>query len=381
LKLLWAPLLDRFAAPGFAWLGLRRSWIALLCTLLVGAFALLAWVGPSAADSPVLPAAIAGLAIAFLSATLDAAVDAHRTDSASGGEEGPAASAFVLGYRVAFVTIGAAILMLHGKIALLLGPEGDAAAKALAWKVAVGAGGVAMLVGVGAALLAPEPPKRRPPETLADAVIGPLASFARALGPRLGIVLFVALLFRLPDLLGNRMTMPFLRQELGFDIAEIGTIRQLLGFGMTIVGAIIGGICVKRFGLFRALVAFGILQVASNAGYLVLVATGKSLPAFAGVVVVENLSNGLVSAAFVAYFMTLCEPRFAAAQYAILSGLMFLAGALVGSTSGLLVEALGYPGFFLLSIAVGLPPLLALPWAMPRANPAETTENHANPAA
>lgn len=380
LKLLWAPLLDRFAAPGFAWLGLRRSWIALLCTLLVGAFALLAWVGPSAADSPVLPAAIAGLAIAFLSATLDAAVDAHRTDSASGGEEGPAASAFVLGYRVAFVSIGAAILMLHGKLALLLGPEGDAAAQALAWKLAVGAGGAAMLVGVGAALLAPEPPGRKAPETLADAVIGPFASFARALGPRLGIVLFVALLFRLPDLLGNRMTMPFLRQELGFDIAEIGTIRQLLGFAMTIVGAIIGGICVKRFGLFRTLVAFGILQVASNAGYLVLVATGKSLPAFAAVVVVENLCNGLVSAAFVAYFMTLCEPRFAAAQYAILSGLMFLAGALVGATSGFLVEALGYPGFFLLSIAVGVPPLLALPWAMPGAQVAGTPENRANPA-
>ena len=100
----------------------------------------------------------------------------------------------------------------------------------------------------------------------------------------------------------------------------------------------------------------------------------------AAVVVVENLCNGLVSAAFVAYFMTLCEPRFAAAQYAILSGLMFLAGALVGATSGFLVEALGYPGFFLLSIAVGVPPLLALPWAMPGAQVAGTPENRANPA-
>ena len=365
LKLLWAPLLYRFAAPGFAWLGLRRSWIALLCALLALAFVALAAVGPSAADSAVLPVAIAGLAIAFLSATLDAAVDAHRTDSASGGEEGPAASAFVLGYRVAFVSIGAAILMLHGRIALWLGPEGDAAAEALAWKFAVAGGGLAMLVGLGAALLAPEPPRRNVPETLRAAIVEPFVSFARALGPRLAVVLFVALLFRLPDLLGNRMTMPFLRQELGFSVEEIGTIRQLLGFAMTIVGAIIGGICVKRYGLFRALVVFGILQVASNAGYFVLIATGKSLPAFATVVVVENLCNGLVSAAFVAYFMTLCEPRFAAAQYAILSGLMFLAGALVGSTSGYLVEALGYWGFFALSIAVGVPPLLALPWAMP----------------
>jgi PAT family beta-lactamase induction signal transducer AmpG len=84
-----------------------------------------------------------------------------------------------------------------------------------------------------------------------------------------------------------------------------------------------------------------------------------------------------VSAAFVAYFMTLCEPRFAAAQYAVLSGLMYLAGSLVSSTSGYLVESLGYFGFFLFSILVGLPPLLALPWAMPRIPP----ENTAQPAA
>jgi PAT family beta-lactamase induction signal transducer AmpG len=366
LKLLWAPLLDRFPAPGFAWLGLRRSWIALFCAMLAVAFGVLAWVGPESAQSSVIPAAIAGLAIAAISASLDAAVDAHRTDSASGGEEGPAASAFVLGYRVAFVSIGAAVLMLHGKIALWCGPAGDPAARALAWRVAVAAGGSAMLLGVGAALLSPEPPKRRSPETLRDAVVEPLLSFLRSFGPRIAIVLFVALLFRLPDLLGNKMTMPFLRQELGFDIAEIGTIRQFLGFAMTIVGAVIGGICVKRWGLFRALAVFGVLQIASNAGYLVLISTGKSLPAFAGVVIVENLCNGLVSAAFVAYFMTLCEPRFAAAQYAILSGLMYLASAVVGSVSGILVERLGYQGFFLLSIVVGIPPLLALPWAMPR---------------
>ncbi|MFM7259520.1 MAG: MFS transporter, partial [bacterium] len=389
LKLLWAPLLDRYPAPGFDWLGLRRSWIALFSLLLAVAFAWLAWVGPSDATASAMPAVVAGLGIAILSATLDAAVDAHRTDGASGGDEGPAASAYVLGYRVAFVSIGAAILMMHGRIALWFDPEGGADARALAWRVAIAIGGGAMLLGVAAAALAPEPRRGGRPSTIRDAVVEPFESFVRAFGPRIIAVLFVALLFRLPDLLGNRMTMPFLRQELGFSIEAIGTIRQLLGFGMTIAGAIVGGLLVRRWGLYRSLVVFGVLQVASNAGYLLLEEFGRGRPefagmighsgriplphfvpqpsmwGFAGLVVVENFCNGLVSAAFVAYFMTICEPRFAAAQYAILSGLMYLASSIVGSTSGLLVDSLGYPGFFLLSIVVGLPPLLALPWAMP----------------
>ena len=234
-----------------------------------------------------------------------------------------------------------------------------------------------MLLGIGGALLAPEPSQLRRPETLAAAVFQPFISFWRSLGKRVAIVFFVALLFRLPDLLGNKMTMPFLRQEMGFEIAEIGTIRQLLGFTMAIIGAVVGGVCVKRWGLFWSLVVFGILQVASNGGYLVLAATGKSIPVFAGVVVVENLCNGLVSAAFVAYFMTLCEPRFAAAQYAILSGLMYLAGAIVGAVSGFLVTQYGYSGFFILSIVVGIPPLLALPWAMPRRSQGNSLQNAA----
>ena len=341
LKLLWAPLLDCYRAPGFAFLGLRRSWIALLCTLLV---------------------------VAILSATLDAAVDAHRTDAASGVIEGPAASAFVIGYRVAFVSIGALILMLVPTVAEIFGDASDPLAREMAWRILIGCGGAAMLIGVLAAFLAPEPPRRAPVRGLNEAMIEPVQSFIRAFGSRFLLVILVALMFRLPDLLGNRMTMPFLKQEIGFTVEDIGLIRQAGGFAMTIFGALIGGFCVLRFGLFRSLLVFGALQVASNAGYIVLAQTGKSMPTFVGVIATESFCNGLVSAAFVAYFMELCEPKFAAAQYAILSGLMYLAGAVVGGVSGFLVEQVGYEWFFGISILVGLPPLALLPWAMPTRN-------------
>ena len=267
--------------------------------------------------------AVAALVIAAISASLDAAIDAHRTDAAHGGNEGAAASGFVLGYRVAFVSIGALVLIFVPKIALLLGPEGDLHARELAWRISISVAGLAMLVGLGSAFLAPEPPNRRRPESLSKAVVEPFRALAHSFGPRLGVVLFVALFFRLPDLLGNKMTMPFLQQELGFRLEDIG--------------------------------------------YIILAQTGKSLDVFKAVVVVESFCNGLVSAAFVAYFMMLCLPRFAAAQYALLSGLMFLASAIVGASSGWLVERLGYQSFFMISIVVGIPPLLALPWAMPRA--------------
>ena len=370
LKFMWAPLLDRVPAPGLGFLGLRRSWVAFCSLLLVAGLVMLALAGPSSQAAGVGPALAVGIAVAFVSATLDAAIDAHRTDAASGGAEGPSAGAYVLGFRIASVSVGALALILHRKIALLLGPEGDAEAQALAWRWCVAGGGLGMVVGVAAALLAPEPRSHGTPGSMRAAVIDPLRSFVARFGPRMAAVAFVALTYRLPDLLGNRMTMPFLRQEMGFTLEDIGWVRQGLGFGTTIACALAGGFLVQRMGLLRALLAFGALQVASNAGYLVLVATGASMPVFVGVIVVENACNGLVSAAFVAYFMSLCEPRMAAAQYAMLSGLMYLSGAMVGATSGLLVEHLGYPGFFLVSIAVGIPPLLVLRSAMPPGTPA-----------
>lgn len=372
LKLLWAPLLDRYAAPGFGFLGLRRSWIAMLSVLMFFAVGALAWMGPSNAASPMLPIAIIALMVAFLSATLDAAVDAHRTDAAAGVAEGAAASAYVMGYRVAFVSIGALILILVPIVAGNFGGRYDPHAREIAWRILVACGGGATLIGFAGALLAPEPPRRLAVQTLETALVEPVASFIRTFGERFLIIIVVALLFRLPDLLGNRMTMPFLRNEIGFEIQDIGWVRQGVGFAMTIVGALVGGYCVQRFGLIRSLLVFGVLQVASNAGYIVLGYVGKVTEVFIGVVVVESLCNGLVSAAFVAYFMELCEPRFAAAQYAILSGLMYLAAAIVGGVSGFLVAVMGFENFFILSIVVGIPPLVLLPWAMPRPRPLDS---------
>jgi PAT family beta-lactamase induction signal transducer AmpG len=355
-KFLWSPLLDRFAAPGFSWLGARRSWLVVLQALALVALLGTAVAGPDGMHPGISTLAAFAAAATMISATLDIAVDAHRADVA-GEEKGPAASAYIAGYRIAFVLAGSIALVAVGGVSSFLQSHGAAedASKALAWRIVFAGSSCLMLVGLISALLAPEPTDRHPPGSLRDAVLDPLRAFRDRFRGRLPLVILFIFLFRLPDLLGNRMTMPFLKNELGFTLAQIGFLRQALGFIMTIVGAAIGGAAVKRHGIPRMLLVFGVMQCLSNAGYIVLAQVGRSVPAFAAVIVVENLCNGLVSAAFVAYFMSLCDRASSAAQYALLSGLMYLAGATIGSVSGWMVGWMGYQGFFLFSIVIGFP--------------------------
>jgi PAT family beta-lactamase induction signal transducer AmpG len=171
------------------------------------------------------------------------------------------------------------------------------------------------------------------------------------------------------------MVGPFLIQDLGFTLEEIGWIRQFLGFGFTIAGAALGGVVIARLGIARSMLLFGVLQAASNLGWVWLDHAGKDRAALLAAVAVENACNGMVGTVFVAFLMSLCDHRYSAAQYAILTGLMFLAASLVGSVSGALLSACegwpgllgGYSGFFLMTIVMGLPGIAMVPWITRRA--------------
>lgn len=73
------------------------------------------------------------------------------------------------------------------------------------------------------------------------------------------------------------LTTTFLIRGVGFDAGEVGVVNKTLGLLATIVGALYGGILMQRLSLFRALLIFGILQGASNAGYWLLSITDKNM--------------------------------------------------------------------------------------------------------
>jgi PAT family beta-lactamase induction signal transducer AmpG len=336
LKFLWAPLLDRFTVP---LLGRRRGWMVALQLAVAGAIAAL-----GAADPRTAPLSVAALALvlAFFSASLDVVSDAYNADVLEPPERGPGGAAFVLGYRTA--------MLLSGGLALILADH-------LPWRTVYFGFAAAMLVGVLATLFAPEPATVRPPASLGAAVAEPLYDyFTRP--HALAILLFVTL-YRLGDTVAVALVTPFLL-HLGFGNSEIGAVNQGVGLAATIVGTLIGGGLVERLGLYRALLTFGVLQALTNAGYCLLAVVGPHHTLLVVAVAVDNLCTGLATTASVAFLLSLCNPRFSATQFALLTSTAGLAGRLLAATSGYLAARTGFAGFFGLTIVLAAPALALL---------------------
>jgi MFS transporter, PAT family, beta-lactamase induction signal transducer AmpG len=350
LKFLWAPLLDRFSPPGFRGLGRRRGWLVLSQGLLAIALALIAWAGPANPGDALWPLAVLGVALVLASSTQDIVADAYRADVLQPHEFGAGAAVFVTGYRLAMI--------LGGALALIVADD-------VGWPMVFVFFASLMALNVVMTIAAPEPQQfgGHAPQSMREAIVEPVRQLilARGFATAMALVGFI-LVFRLPDFMGNRMTMPLLLQHLKFTEDQVGWIRQLLGFFITIAGALIGGSVVARIGFMRALVIFGVAQALSNAGLLALAAWGSSsLAQLAFVIAIESFCGGLVAAGFVAFLMSCCDWRYSATQYAIFTALSALAQTMAGTFSGFLVDEFGYANFFVITIAAGVPGLMMLP--------------------
>lgn len=345
LKVLWSPLMDRYRVP---FLGPRRGWLLVTQLLLMAAIGGLAFVGSAGLVGPI---AMAALTIAVLSASQDIVADGYRTDLLRPHERGYGASMFVTGYRLAMVAAGMGASVLVGE-------------QILSWPAAYALMAGLMLIGIAGTFLALEPDAPPPaPPTLVGAVWPPLREFLSR--PDGVLVLIFVTVFRLPDSLAAGMTVPFLK-ELGVTNTQLGVIRDGIGLGVTILGALAGGLVVDRLKLRGALWLFGILQAASNVGFLVLAYTGNKLGVLVTVVVVENFCAGLFVAGFFAFLMSQCNARFTVTQYALLSSVMALAGNVLAGWTGVWAKHLGWPGFFWLTIAAAVPGLLLLAFIRPQ---------------
>jgi PAT family beta-lactamase induction signal transducer AmpG len=173
------------------------------------------------------------------------------------------------------------------------------------------------------------------------------------------VLLFVPL-FKLGDSTLGRMVKPFWVDR-GYTLAEIGLISVTLGVVLTIIGALAGGWFTSRYGIFAGLLWLGLGQAISNLGYVAVAALPLPHGSIYAASVIESFTQGLGTAAFLSYLMSLCEREHAATQYALLSALFAVTRDVAGAFSGLGVERLGYPAYFAVTAALALPGLALLP--------------------
>ncbi len=344
-KFLWAPLMDRYRIP---FLGRRRGWLVLTQISLLFLIAWMGTISPSA--SPWLLAGLA-LGVAFLSASQDIVFDAYRTDVLGAEERGAGAAVSVLGYRVAMLVSGGLALILADGI--------------LGWTGTYLLMAALMLVGLGAAWAAPEPETPpQAPTTLGAAVREPLVEYFARAGAWL--LLLVIILYKLGDAFAGSLTTAFLLRGPGFSLTEVGLVNKWLGVGATILGALAGGALMAQLRLFKSLLLFGVLQAVTNLGFMLLAASGKSYVLMVLVIAAENLCGGMGTAAFIALLMAMCDRRFSATQYALLSALASLGRVYVGPAAGVMAETFGWSAFFFFTFLVALPGVAMLWWMRAR---------------
>lgn len=328
LKPLWAPLIDRFRSRKWWVVG---SQIGLAITTLSLAFG-----DPTTSEVRLW---ITFAALAVLSATQDIAIDAFSIEMLEKHEMGPANGVRVTAYRVALIVAGGLLVILAGYTN---------------WSIPFVAAGALLSIAAGissrARAAAHVVSEHWIIEPVRDLLQRPLI---------LGLIAFI-LLFKVGDYALTPVIPLFWVSE-GYSDQEIGFVQGTLGMIATILGALAGGALTLRWGTFRALWILGLVQALSNLGYYAAALTSGVRPMIYGAVIVEQFTQGLGTAAFLTFLMTLCRKRYAAVQFALLTSVFAISRWGAGRYSGTFVEEMGYAPYFLFTFALALPAFALLP--------------------
>jgi PAT family beta-lactamase induction signal transducer AmpG len=366
VKFFWAPVVDRMPLPFLTRiLGRRRSWMLLAQSGIATGLVLMALTDPS---QDLARTAMLAVLVAFSSATQDISLDAYRIEAAPPEMQGAMAAAYQMGYRVALIVAGA------GALFIAAGSGWVVSYLTMAGLVGVGIATVLLIeepgVGVSQAVLSREqrvidflersahwpPALRQAAAWIIGAVVCPFLDFFARNGLRkaLLILLFVGV-YRMHEYAMGVMANPFYL-DAGYTLSEIASMSKIFGVIMTMVGVVIAGVLVARQGVARTLFAGVVVICAGNLFFSWLARLeSPGLIELAIAISVDNVGIGISGTAFVAYLSGLTNTAYTATQYALFGSLFPLPGKLVAGFSGAIVDAIGYPLFFLYTAALTLP--------------------------
>lgn len=355
LKFLWAWMVEGVRIPVLARLGQRVSWMLLTGLLVILAVVNLAYADPSA---DILATAWAAVLLGIAGATFDIMIDAYRIEILEPRQLGIGAGMSQYGWRIGSTGAGALALVLSARYG---------------WTMAYLACAAFALPAMVAALLIGDPIRHQHHETLAkkndfgklgESIVGPFVEFFRRKGAFL-VLLFIVL-HKVGDTLAN-LTLRLLFNDLGFTNDEIAIYDIGVGFWALLLGVFVGGILYARLGMKKSVLLSLVLMAVSNFSFAALAAIGHSNLGMAASIGFENFSSGIGGVTVIAYFSALCNLRFTAAQYALISAAASIVGRIAtGTTAGALIESMGYVNFYILTTIIAFPGVILF-WLMMRA--------------
>ncbi|WP_445192653.1 AmpG family muropeptide MFS transporter [Sphingomonas sp. Tas61C01] len=348
LKPLWAWLIDGVRLPVLGRLGQRVSWLLFAGILVVAAVANLAFVDPKAdLGATIVAAVLVGIA----GATFDIVIDAYRIETLKPYQLGVGSGMAQYGYRIGNVAAASLALVLAARTG---------------WAIGYLACSLFVLPAIVTGLVLGEPPRHREPAArrgvaeVVASIVGPFVEFFQRAGAV--IILVFILIHKIGDTLAN-IVLRLMLNDLGFTNDEIAIYDVGVGFWAFLIGVFVGGAIYARLGLKRSVMISLVLMAVSNASFALLAAAGHSNAGLAGTIGFENFTSGIGSVAVTAYFSALCDLRFTAAQYALISAAASVVGRLLtATTAGALVERFGFVDFYWGTTVAAVPGVLLFWW-------------------
>ena len=338
LKFLWAPLMDHYRIP---FLGRRLGWIGLMQ---LGSGVSLLWLASMNPAQQASTMGVMALVIAFFSASQDIAIDAYRTDVLQTDERGLGAAYFVFAYRLAALFAGALALV---------------AAQFLGWTFTYQLMAGMMLLSMMVSYAAPQVVEQAPvPRHFWQTVKGALADLMQR--EKVVLLLLFIVFYKFGDALALQLMMNFLLHGLGFTLVQVGFAYKATSFIATVLGALVGGVFLLRWNIYRALLVFGLAQAFSNLMFVLLAMAGKQFGLMAASIFIENFCSGLSTAALLAFLMSQCHRQYSASQFALLSAVASLGRVLMGPVAALMVANLGWVQFYIWSFVLCFPGIIFL---------------------
>jgi len=343
-KFVWSPLMDRFVPP---FLGRRRGWMLISQILMIASIATMGQFDPREAVLTILALATV---ISFAGASHDIVIDAYRRDVLDESELGFGSAVAVNSYLIGFRYIGVVLGLFLGDF--------------LPWSHVFMILASFVLIGVVGTFIAPDPKDTiHAPRSLKEAVFDPFIDYLKRPGA-IEILLFI-LLYKLGDNLASALLTPFYI-KVGFTLTQISVYYKIISFWGTFSGGLLGGALLTRYSIRKCLIGFGVFQGITPLAFSILVATGPNVLALAFVVAVETVSLGMGASALTAFMLRLCNRKFSATQYALLTSFMGIPRTIIPASAGYIVDYMGWVHFYVLCVCLAVPGLLLVYFRAPR---------------